>query len=173
MNSFVSNPYLVGFTAVIVSAVLTVLVRGFARKYGHVAKPKSDRWHKRPTAMLGGAAIFLATVLLYAAFVPLSLQTMVIIGASTFLFLVGLIDDILNIKPYQKLVGQLIGASIVIGFGLRIRVGCRIERFAFIHNRPYWVDWYPTTVCSREEFGPEDWRSVYGIWRPFSCNKYK
>ncbi|MDM7924197.1 MAG: MraY family glycosyltransferase, partial [Pyrinomonadaceae bacterium] len=120
MNSFISNPYLVGFTAVIVSAVLTVLVRGFARKYGHVAKPKSDRWHKRPTAMLGGAAIFLATVLLYAAFVPFSQQTLVIIGASTFLFLVGLIDDILNIKPYQKLIGQLIGASMVIGFGLRM-----------------------------------------------------
>lgn len=70
--------------------------------------------------MLGGTAIFLSVVLMYAAFVPISQQTLVILGASSFLFLVGLIDDVLNIKPYQKLIGQLFGATVVVGFGLRM-----------------------------------------------------
>jgi UDP-GlcNAc:undecaprenyl-phosphate GlcNAc-1-phosphate transferase len=34
------------------------------------------------------------------------------------LFAVGLIDDFLHLKPYQKLVGQLLGASAVVYFGL-------------------------------------------------------
>ena len=34
------------------------------------------------------------------------------------MFLIGLIDDIVNLKPYQKLVGQIIGASIIVSAGL-------------------------------------------------------
>lgn len=120
MPTYFSNPYFSGVVSFILALAATVAVRSFARKYGHVAKPKSDRWHKRPTAMLGGAAVFLATLIMYGIAVEKTPQTMVVIGASSFLFLVGLIDDLINIKPYQKLIGQLIGASIVIGFGLRM-----------------------------------------------------
>ena len=68
--------------------------------------------------MIGGVAIFLTTLLMYALFVPKTNESLVILAGSSFLFLVGLIDDIRNIKPYQKLIGQIIGVSIVIGFGL-------------------------------------------------------
>ena len=37
-----------------------------------------------------------------------------VLGGSAFLFLVGLVDDILSIRPYQKLIGQLIGAGILV-----------------------------------------------------------
>ena len=39
-------------------------------------------------------------------------------GGASFLFLVGLIDDWLHIKPYQKLIGQVIGAAVVVNYGL-------------------------------------------------------
>lgn len=113
-------PIIAGAGSFLTAVILTYIVRGFARKNGFVAKPKSDRWHKRPTAMLGGAAIFLTVLLVYSLFLPKTPESLVIIGASSFLFLVGLLDDILNIKPYQKLIGQLIGAIIVVGFGLKL-----------------------------------------------------
>jgi UDP-GlcNAc:undecaprenyl-phosphate/decaprenyl-phosphate GlcNAc-1-phosphate transferase len=113
-----TNPVWVALASFVSALLLTYLVRAAARRYGFVAKPKADRWHKKPTAMMGGAAIFLTTVLVYFIFVPYTPESLVILGASAFLFLVGLLDDILNIKPYQKLVGQLIGATIVIGFKL-------------------------------------------------------
>ncbi|MEO7674170.1 MAG: glycosyl transferase [Pyrinomonadaceae bacterium] len=115
-----SNPLIVGGISVAASVLLTLFVRGFARKFDFVAKPKSDRWHKRPTAMLGGAAIFLTTLIMYAAFVPKTTESLIILAGSSLLFAVGLLDDILNIKPYQKLVGQLFGAVIVVGLGLRL-----------------------------------------------------
>lgn len=120
MEIFLANPIFAGSLTLVVSAVLTLIVRQFARQFGFVAKPKSDRWHKRPTAMLGGTAIFLATVLVYLIFVPITSASLTIIGASTFLFFVGLLDDLLNIKPYQKLIGQLIGSVIVVGLGLAV-----------------------------------------------------
>src|SRR6266852_3898058 len=97
---------------------LTPVVRRLARHWGFVAKPKIDRWHKKPTAMMGGVGIWLAVVLTYVALVPHTGQGWVVIGAASFLFLVGLVDDLLHIKPYQKLIGQVIGAAIVVNYGL-------------------------------------------------------
>jgi len=116
------NPIAAGVTGFLCAVFFTAAVRSFAWRFGFVAKPKSDRWHKRPTAMLGGEAIFASVVLVYFLIVPMSTDSLVILTASTFLFLVGHLDDQLNIKPYQKLIGQLIGASIVIGFGMRLPI---------------------------------------------------
>ena len=122
MEQIFTNPLAVGAMSLAVGAALTYAVRELANKFGYVAKPKSDRWHKRPTAMMGGVAIFLTTLLMYTAFVPKTIESLIIIGASSFLFLVGLLDDILNIKPYQKLIGQLIGATIVVGLGPKLPI---------------------------------------------------
>src|SRR5258705_10370125 len=100
--------------------VLTPLVRAVARRAGLVAKPKSDRWHKQPTAMLGGVAIWASVVVAYLAFVPSTPYGWVIIYSSTFLFLVGLLDDLIHTKPYQKLIGQILGAAFVIYYGLSL-----------------------------------------------------
>lgn len=100
--------------------ILTPLVRAFARRFGFVAVPKTDRWHKKPTAMLGGTAIWLSVVITCLAF---SLQTTYgkfILLASTLLFLVGLVDDLIHIKPYQKLIGQILGSAYVVYYGLSL-----------------------------------------------------
>jgi UDP-GlcNAc:undecaprenyl-phosphate/decaprenyl-phosphate GlcNAc-1-phosphate transferase len=117
-----SNPYFVGTAAALLSLVLTYVVRSLASRYGFVAKPTSDRWHKRPTAMLGGIAIFITTLIVYFLLVPFSLGSAVVMGASSFLFFVGLVDDILTIRPYQKLIGQLIGAGILVMYGLKLPI---------------------------------------------------
>jgi UDP-GlcNAc:undecaprenyl-phosphate GlcNAc-1-phosphate transferase len=100
--------------------VLTLLVRTFARRFGFVAKPKIDRWHKKPTAMLGGAAIWLSVVITAVVFSLRTMYVTEILLASTFLFLVGLIDDLIHIKPYQKLIGQILGSAFVVYYGLSL-----------------------------------------------------
>ncbi|HSD46974.1 MAG TPA: hypothetical protein VLB87_10125, partial [Pyrinomonadaceae bacterium] len=84
------------------------------------AIPKTDRWHKKPTAMLGGAAIWLTVVICYYAFIPHTVYGTQILIASTFLFLVGLVDDLIHIKPYQKLIGQILGSAFVVYYGLSL-----------------------------------------------------
>jgi len=102
------------------AVVLTPLVGALARRLGFVAKPKTDRWHKKPTAMLGGLSIWLAVIITYLLFLPHNPQTWVIVTFSTFLFFVGLIDDVIHTKPYQKLIGQIIGAAAVVNYGLAL-----------------------------------------------------
>lgn len=109
---------LVGLIAFICSMGLTFLVRSLARRLGYIAKPKADRWHKKPTAMMGGVSVFFTTVALSLLFVERTDKFLLVLAASSFLFLVGLLDDLINIKPYQKLVGQLIGVAIIVSNGL-------------------------------------------------------
>ena len=100
--------------------VLTPLVRACARRFGFVAVPKTDRWHKNTTAMLGGTAIWLSVVITILAFRLHTPYSKHILLASSFLFLVGLLDDIVHIKPYQKLIGQILGSAFVVYYGLSL-----------------------------------------------------
>src|ERR1041385_1267602 len=106
--------------AFVLALVLTPLVRTAARRLGIVAKPKTDRWHKKPTAMLGGVAIWLSVIISVQFFIPHTVYSWVLLRASTFLFVVGLVDDIVHIKPYQKLIGQILGSAYVIYYGLAL-----------------------------------------------------
>src|SRR5258708_3926460 len=109
----------------LLSIILTPLVRALARRQGMVAQPKSDRWHKKPTAMLGGVAIWASVVTTYLVFTAFgfiqpSTYGRTIVTASTFLFLVGLVDDLVHTKPYQKLIGQIMGSAFVLYYGLSL-----------------------------------------------------
>src|SRR5216684_6395297 len=110
-------PLLVSFA---LALALTPFVRSFARREGFVARPKIDRWHKNATATIGGIAIWLTVIGVYLTLIPHTSYGWVIVGASTFLFLVGLIDDLIHIKPYQKLIGQVMGSAVVIYYGLAL-----------------------------------------------------
>jgi UDP-GlcNAc:undecaprenyl-phosphate/decaprenyl-phosphate GlcNAc-1-phosphate transferase len=90
------------------SLALTLLVRIVARRFGLVAKPRADRWHKKPTALYGGIGIFvsfLATTL-WQRGGHVDGENL-LLACSAGMFLVGLVDDILHLKPYAKLVGQI------------------------------------------------------------------
>ncbi len=118
MNKMISNPVFITSVSFVLSLILTFFMRKIARARGFVATPKADRWHKKPTALMGGVAIFLTTIIIYLSFVPKTEHAWIVVGGSSFLFVVGLVDDLLFIKPYQKLIGQIIGTAIIIGFGL-------------------------------------------------------
>jgi len=107
-------------TSFVLALLLTPLVRAFARRSGMVAVPKTDRWHKKPTAMLGGIVMWLTVIICYFAFIHHTTYGSRILLASTFLFLVGLLDDLIHIKPYQKLIGQILGSAFVVYYGLSL-----------------------------------------------------
>ena len=125
-----------GATAFLISLAMTPVVRLVAIKNGWVARPREDRWHKKTTALMGGIAIFLGISIsmliagdFYSAwadiaingqgkpFVPLSI---VVFVGTLILFLLGLTDDFINLKPQTKLIGQITVASAVIFLGFRL-----------------------------------------------------
>jgi len=98
----------------------TMLVRSLAHRAGAVAAPRKDRWHQKPTAMMGGIAIFASFMASYALFAPKLSSTWPVLASATLLFVTGLVDDLRQIKPYTKLVVQLVAAAAVVYMGLRL-----------------------------------------------------
>jgi UDP-GlcNAc:undecaprenyl-phosphate/decaprenyl-phosphate GlcNAc-1-phosphate transferase len=112
---------LIGIAIAFAAALgITPLVRAMARRTGMVTRPRGDRWAKKPTALLGGVAIFAAFALAAVTFLPDIAHGEIVLGASALMFAVGLIDDIRPLKPYQKLVGQIAAATVLILAGLTL-----------------------------------------------------
>jgi len=92
----------------------TAITRRIAVSTGRVAVPRADRWHGRPTALGGGVAMFIAfmpALLLGGA--PFSL----VLGAGA-MFLLGLVDDAIGLRPYTKLIAQFAVASVTVVAGI-------------------------------------------------------
>lgn len=123
---------LLGLTSFVFSLVLTPFVRDQARRLGLVDQPDVYRKvHKTPVPRVGGIAILLATA---GAFVLLLLtglnaRTMVrealpfalrLLPAILIIFGIGLADDILDLRPWHKLAGEIVAAIFVWGEGVRL-----------------------------------------------------
>ena len=132
----ISMNYFLALSAFIGCLILTPVVRHLALGQGWMARPTEDRWHRKPTALMGGIAIyagFSLPVWLMADFDSVfsrlssgagfhalpSITAVVWIGA-TAMFVLGLLDDFIHIKPQTKLVGQILAASFVTFLGFRL-----------------------------------------------------
>ncbi len=138
---------LVGGFALVLTALITPVVRRAAISSGMVRQAEADRWHERPTPAIGGIAIFLGFVLAVgvgllldaellqglAAQSPRSLIPWApwegLVVAATLAFLLGLIDDFVSLPPHAKLGGQLIAALVVLFSGI-----------GFELTGIYWID---------------------------------
>lgn len=129
--------YLLPLLALILGVSITPLVRHIARRRQWLALPVADRWHKQSTALMGGIAIYAAIslpLLLLADFTTFmdhllphqapagapSLAGALWLGV-TLLFVLGLVDDFLRIKPHTKLIGQILVAALMAFWGFRLQ----------------------------------------------------
>jgi UDP-GlcNAc:undecaprenyl-phosphate GlcNAc-1-phosphate transferase len=108
----------------------TWLCKKIAIKFGAVDKPDGTvKTHKQPIAYLGGLGILLGFTAGIVAGITLLEQTEmfrlylklligILAGASVACF-VGLIDDLFDIRPSRKIVGQILAAVILLTVGIR------------------------------------------------------
>ena len=106
--------------AVAVTVAGGAAVRRFAPTLGAVVPPRPDRWHCAPTPTMGGIAIAIGTV---AGFLVVAGRPDVVVSVTTWapvvlaalaMFVVGVLDDRLQLSPVAKLVSSLaIGAFLV------------------------------------------------------------
>ncbi len=111
---------LIFITSLIISFVLTPLVKKLANYYNGFDLPSKRRINNKPVPNTGGLAIFLAFIISYFIFNDHSLSTYGVMFGATFIFILGLIDDIFEIAPIIKLLGQIGGALILIYYGVQI-----------------------------------------------------
>lgn len=137
--------------ACVIAVSTTPVVRAAARGRGLVAQPSKDRWHSAPTALFGGVAIFAALAVTIASFwlvnaragavdvtAPEWRQVLGITVAGALMFVTGLVDDLIHLRPSSKIVVQALAAAVLVTLDVRFVltpypvVNTLVTLFAFI-----------------------------------------
>lgn len=124
---------LLGLSSFLVSLAITPIITAVSSRLGFLDRPDQVRkLHKQPVPRVGGISIVLSYV---SAFLLLSAVSMTgfippyfphlalakeLLPAAVALFITGLLDDIIGLKPWQKLGGQILAASLAYSAGIRI-----------------------------------------------------
>ncbi|MGA3185493.1 MAG: MraY family glycosyltransferase [Bryobacteraceae bacterium] len=108
--------------------VLTPIFRDIFRSYGIVDQPdKRRKIHAHPIPRVGGIPIFISYAIALYPFnhTPVALANYLpliqkLAPAATLIFATGLIDDLIGLKPWQKLIGQVGAAALAYWAGVRV-----------------------------------------------------
>jgi UDP-GlcNAc:undecaprenyl-phosphate GlcNAc-1-phosphate transferase len=116
--------------AIAVSAFLTRWIRDLSQRHGWVVGPLDDRHvHTKPIPRVGGVSIYVtvASFLLFLELVAKRISTqlsahsaVLILVPGTFLFLVGLYDDLRGLSAKTKLAAQVIAGLILYATGFKV-----------------------------------------------------
>jgi len=101
---------------VFVAAIMPFICK-IAVQIGAVDMPRGRHIHDKPTPRLGGLGIFFGFLLGYMLFGTHSSQMNSILIGSFIIILVGIVDDIVELSPKVKFVGQTAAASIIAIYG--------------------------------------------------------
>lgn len=120
-NWFLNNIFVwlyVLILSFLISYLCVPVVKRIASWRNIVDNPDYRKVHKIPTALLGGAAVYVAfaSTIIYTNSYSIELKG-VAVGA-TIVFIVGLIDDIVCLRARLKLFVQVIAVSIMIYYGV-------------------------------------------------------
>jgi UDP-GlcNAc:undecaprenyl-phosphate GlcNAc-1-phosphate transferase len=130
MNPAFGPPLIALLAGLGTSLAVTPIVRAIAIRFGYVNMPAADRWADKRIALLGGVGIVIATVLASALVLLLSGHSQEIsarlsadslaVGifvAAGLMFGVGLLDDMVDLKPNVKFIAQVVGGAVLVMFG--------------------------------------------------------
>jgi UDP-GlcNAc:undecaprenyl-phosphate GlcNAc-1-phosphate transferase len=119
----------VAAVALLTTFAATPVVRWLVIRYGAVVEPSADarHVHTKPTPTLGGAAMFIGFLVAMAVasqmtqfhemFRQNSEPFGLILGAGV-MFVVGALDDLIDVSPPAKVAGQVFAASLLALFGV-------------------------------------------------------
>lgn len=114
--SFITTLLLRLLITAIFAAAITPLVRLLAFKIGAVDIPNKRRINKKIMPSAGGLAIYIAfslsLIILFQDIIPL-FYSLNIIASSGIIVITGLLDDVIELTPRQKLFGMILAAIYV------------------------------------------------------------
>lgn len=122
-NALVAYVLIAMLVSMVVSFLMTPVVRSFAYKVGAIDVPKdSRRMHKVPVPRLGGLAIFSGFMISALLFVPMTPEMKSILLGAVVIVVLGVIDDSMALPAMLKFVVQILAALIPTLNGVTVRV---------------------------------------------------
>ena len=92
-------------------------IKKIAVQIGAVDVPRTRHIHKKTTPKLGGLGIFLGFLLGYMFFGTHSSTMNAVLIGSFLIILIGVMDDIVELGPLPKFIGQLAAACVIVFYG--------------------------------------------------------
>lgn len=133
MNNNILIAFIVAF---IITFAATPFVKKLAFKIGAVDIPKDNRrMHKRPTARLGGLAIFFGFIVSALFFSHMNPELAGMLIGCSLIVILGIFDDIYALSAKLKLAVQIVAALCPVLAGVRIdfiRVPAFISEYGYI-----------------------------------------
>lgn len=146
MRSDIYNALKIILTTFIFSTLIMFLMRKVAVHVGALDVPRKEEGHrhihKKVTPKLGAVGIYLSFLFGYMLFGQESIQMNSILIGSFIMILTGIVDDLNPIKAYQKLLGQIAAAAVIVFYG-QILLN-NITAFGFSIDFGIWA--YPITL---------------------------
>lgn len=99
--------------------------------------------HKEPTPYLGGVAIYIGFISTLGFIFPFENHMLLFFIGITLLLFIGLIDDLVVLKPYQKFCGQMIAVFCFMKSGLLLKTGFFLYHLPLI---PFSILWILTVI---------------------------
>jgi UDP-N-acetylmuramyl pentapeptide phosphotransferase/UDP-N-acetylglucosamine-1-phosphate transferase len=113
-----ASQYAIAPLAFVFTFLLTPLIIKLTKKHRLVDQPGGRKIHKYEKPSLGGVAIllgFFGSLLMTLPSKDLN-DSLYVMAGILIVTIVGIRDDLLSLKPYYKIIGQLMAASIIIVF---------------------------------------------------------
>ncbi|MBR3569177.1 MAG: undecaprenyl/decaprenyl-phosphate alpha-N-acetylglucosaminyl 1-phosphate transferase [Oscillibacter sp.] len=122
-NALIAYVLIAMLVAMIVSFLMTPVVRSFAYKVGAIDVPRdARRMHKVPVPRLGGLAIFSGFMVSSLLFVSMTPETKSVLLGAVVIVVLGVIDDSMDLPAALKFVVQILAALIPVSHGVTIQV---------------------------------------------------
>jgi UDP-GlcNAc:undecaprenyl-phosphate GlcNAc-1-phosphate transferase len=106
--------------AAAVTAALTPLVGRVSRRFGLLDEPRERGLSERLTPLLGGVAILAGVLVAALVFIPMDATYRAILGGAVIITVVGAVDDVVDLNPGLKLVGQIAAVSLPVSAGVTV-----------------------------------------------------
>ena len=136
-NQLIGYVMLALLVALVVSFLMTPVVKTFAYKVGAIDVPKdARRMHKVPIPRLGGLAIFFGFMVSILLFVKITPEMKSILLGAVIIVVLGVVDDIMALPAMLKFVVQIVAALIPTMGGVRILAFSNPNVFS---EELYWV----------------------------------
>ncbi|EGL82044.1 Glycosyl transferase, family 4, conserved region-containing protein [Caldalkalibacillus thermarum TA2.A1] len=123
VDHFINNKlYIASFLlSFFVTLLSTPLVKKMAFKVGALDYPNNRKVHQEIMPRLGGLAIYLGFFVSCIVFIPMTKLSVGLILGGIIIVILGIIDDIYNLTPKIKLIGQIIAAITLVFFGFQVQ----------------------------------------------------
>lgn len=104
-------------TTFILVAIITPLIKRLAFHLNAIDRPNSRKVHTKEMPKLGGLAIFIGFLFGYMLFATPTTEMNAILIGSFIIILIGIFDDVKNIRPKYQFLAQLLAAAIIVFYG--------------------------------------------------------